>query len=101
MKTGWDFPTECVAEIRDDITSRQEVEDCLGTPFSKTVNSKGEVWTYSVTRSISKGIRTPVFAYNQGGKTSKIELTLNFDNQGVVRTHSYTVVGRVKQKKED
>jgi outer membrane protein assembly factor BamE (lipoprotein component of BamABCDE complex) len=93
VKTGFDFPTAHVDEIRDGTTTRKDIQQWFGTPFASTVREGSEVWVYSVTRVTARGVVAPFLSLTFGGNTQKVELSVTFDEKGVVTDHLYTVMG--------
>jgi len=75
---GRDFPTDQVRSIENGRTTRQEIRSAFGEPYQTGVEDGLETWTYYRIR------------YRASGSARSKELHLTFDEQGVVRSHSFT-----------
>ncbi len=73
---GWDFPSQRVAEIRNDQTTKSELLSQFGRPYRRGIEDGDSTWTY-----VHYKIRL------LGGQSRTRDLYIRFDGD---RVRSYT-----------
>jgi outer membrane protein assembly factor BamE (lipoprotein component of BamABCDE complex) len=97
--TGKDFNAEDIDNrINLNGSTKQEVYNEFGQPFEKKIDDAGETWIYMYSRSSGKaqaaaGSYSGISGYTASASSYIIEknLTVSFDNSGIVRKYEYKV----------
>jgi hypothetical protein len=88
ITSGREFDVAKIGEIKKSVTTSDELEDLLGKPLTKTVQSADEVtWNYSWkkgTATTTRGSDGPVVTSQGDRKTLEVRI-----RNGVVENYSY------------
>ena len=91
FESGRDFDVNKSKSIVPDKTTKADVVEMLGQPFSKNVSGSIEAWGYFYTRSVGKAS-----IGNASATVLAKQINIVFDSLGVVKSTSYTLSGDPK-----
>lgn len=91
-KMRHETPQTVDQKIVDNVTTKAQVQKIYGTPNSTNFTDSGmEIWKYKFVRATAKGINFVPVAnmFSQGKNTKTKELVILFDNNSVVKKHTF------------
>lgn len=78
---GTNFDVNLVNQIQNGKTTQAEISSMFGTPYKKGIQNGHPIWVYEYDQ------------YRAGGKKASKDLTILFNDDGVVRTTQFMSTG--------
>ncbi len=78
---GTNFDVNLVNQIQNGKTTQAEISSMFGTPYKKGIQNGHPIWVYEYNQ------------YRAGGKKTSKDLTVLFNDDGVVRTTQFMTTG--------
>lgn len=75
---GQEFSASHVPEIKIGQTRKQDIKEMFGTPWRTGMEDGHPTWTYGI------------YKYELFGATDSQDLLIRFDNQGLVRSYTFS-----------
>ena len=75
---GGNFDSSQLKNIRNDVTTQEEIFQKFGAPFKKGIENNQTMWTYQFDR------------WNALGPAQSKDLVILFDNKNIVKAYRYT-----------